>query len=345
MPFLRQVRNRTSFLFSILFGSHCVLVLTKKVRYSIPIHDYYLVKCILALKQYSLVYEDCDEGIKVSFDGVNCFKIPARSLSRQNHILIILLAEGIKDGAIFIQGYKPIQRKTAVYILQEEPARIITSEGIVFRLDSINPGGIIETYVRRIHETYAQPGIILDVGASFGDTPLYFAANGAKVYAIEMVGANFDQMLANLELNPHLASCIIPIHAAVGKDNTVSYGVDRLNRVQTMGGATFVTNKYGENTKTEKVQGATISTIVKQYGINRIDLLKMDCKGCEFFLKKEDLDIVKKIKIEYYSLMTDHMIQTVMSLLNELGYHTIMYKHTPNDTTSMKKHGNILAER
>ena len=50
--------------------------------------------------------------------------------------------------------------------------------------------------------------VIIDVGANSGDTALYFASKGAKVYAFEPVKEYFDMALKNLDLNPELSKNI-----------------------------------------------------------------------------------------------------------------------------------------
>ena len=42
-----------------------------------------------------------------------------------------------------------------------------------------------------------------------------------------------------------------------------------------------------------------LETARKKFKIDHIDLLKMDCKGCEFFLSDNDLKNIDRIKLEY----------------------------------------------
>lgn len=187
--------------------------------------------------------------------------------------------------------------------------------------------------------------VVIDVGASVGDTPLYFASKGARVYAFEMTKTNYDKMMRNLELNPNLSNKITAVHAAVGKDGTIEYYQDSLERINTIGGASFVINKYGKNSAKHVVTGMTIKTILEKFNISSVDLLKLDCKGCELFLNEEDLRTVKRVKIEYFSYLESHKMDSLIKLLRDLNYEVILFKHLTTDISPLAKIGNILAEK
>ena len=89
----------------------------------------------------------------------------------------------------------------------------------------------------------------------------------------------------------------------------------------------------------------TVKTLFDKFNISSVDLLKMDCKGCEAFLNKEDLEIVKRVKIDYIINTKSHKIESVLNLLEELGYEFIIYKHNSFDVNPFKYSGNVLAEK
>lgn len=271
-------------------------------------------------------------------------------MTKEDKLLLSLLDFGIRDGAFFIDKNHdiPIKNEKIIKIIQNEQSTIETSEGIKFFLDSIGPDSIVEIFVRRIHDQYSNDlmnKVVIDVGASVGDTPLYFASKGASVYAFEMTKTNYDKMIRNLELNPNLSKKITPVHAAVGKDETIEYYQDSSERLNSIGGASFVINKYGKNSAKHKVTGMTIKTILDKFNISSVDLLKLDCKGCEFFLNKDDLKHVKRIKIEYFSYLESHKISALVNLLKELNYEVILFKHITTDISPLERMGNILAEK
>ncbi len=343
-----QVKNRFSFIMQVLFSNNCQIKFKNGINFSIESFDHVMILHLLSLERYSQIFQTSENKVEISFDKVNKFYISPNNLTREDKSLLDLLDFGLKEGAIFIDKdhNSPIKNDKTIKIIQDKRSIVQTAEGIRFYLDV--SGAVVEAFVRRIHDQYSNDlmgKVVIDVGASVGDTPLYFASKGATVYAFEMTKTNYDGMLENLKLNPELAKKITPIHCGVGKDEELSYTQDSRELVSACGGASFVTNKYGENAVTQKVQGMTIKTILKKYNISSVNLLKLDCKGCEFFLTKEDLENVKRIKIEYYSHFKSHSIQSLIDLLTSLNFKTIFFKHNTLDIIEFEKHGNILAEK
>ena len=329
--------KKPSFVLSFLFGNK-----VKIFGYQIDVNEYETILQLLAVKRFSNVFDFEKERIKISFDKENYFFISKR-FDKTDKMLLRLLKEGLTDGAYFIDENRqaPKQYTKTIKIIQSKNI-IETFEGVKFHLD--NFGSVVEAFVRRIHDHYSenlQGKIVVDIGAAVGDTPLYFASKGAKVYAIEMTDTNYEAMLKNLELNPDLADKIIPIHMALGKDEMIDYFDDSLGLVNRQGGASFVKKKYESMVK-KHVQGTSLGTIRKKYKLEHIDLLKLDCKGGEFFLKENELSDIDCVKIEYYSLIKEHKVESLVNMLKK-NFDLFTYKHTPNDTSSLMKHGNILA--
>jgi len=109
-----------------------------------------------------------------------------------------------------------------IKIINGDKKIIQTNKGLKFYLESIDPLVFIETFVLKIHNIdfikSLEGKIVVDVGANFGDTALFFASLGAKVYAFEPLKTNYSAMLKNIKLNEHLSDNIIPINAAIGTD-------------------------------------------------------------------------------------------------------------------------------
>ena len=128
---------------------------------------------------------------------------------------------------------------------------------------------------------------------------------------------------------------------AFGKDEMIEYFDDALGLVNRQGGASFVKNKYDGSVK-KQVQGTTLGTLRREHNLEHIDLLKLDCKGGEFFLKENELNNIDTVKIEYYSLIPEHKVESLITLLKK-SFDLFIFKHTPSDTSPIMKHGNILA--
>lgn len=345
-----KIKNKFSVMISILQNKDCHIKFKNGIFFSINVSDYKIILPLLAVERYSQIFKIENNDVCISLDGINKFYILPNKLNPEQKRIIFLLYYGIRDGAYFYDkdhGIKIKNNKT-LQIIQGKQNTVTTFEGIKFFLDSIGPEALIETYVRRIHDSYSnnlENKVVIDVGASIGDTPLYFASKGAKVYAFEMTKINYDHMIRNLELNPKLSNNIVPVHAAIGKDGEIEYSENTLVNESFDGGASFIVNKYGKNSIKRQVAGMTIKSILKKYNISKVELLKLDCKGCEFFLKKDELESVKCVKIEYYSYLKSHKISELVKLLKESGYELILYKHNPDDIGPLQNQGNVLAEK
>ena len=230
---------------------------------------------------------------------------------------------------------------------------IIFSDRVGFRLrfflDSIHPGNtIIETFVREIHSINPKidwnDKIVVDVGAECGDTPLYFASMGAKVFAFEPLKKHFEFFKKNLSLNPALSEKIIPINAAIGKDEQLKFYVSVDDAYGTIA-ASFVSNEQSKNFKYELVDGYKLETARKKFGINHIDLLKMDCKECEFYLTDDDLKDIDRIKLEYTIRDKKYTLDFLLDLLKRNGFKCSIYRANDRGRLSNRISGLIYATK
>jgi FkbM family methyltransferase len=112
---------------------------------------------------------------------------------------------------------------------------------------------------------------ILDCGANIGITALYLASRypKARVFCIEPNDDNFNALRHNTVAEPR----IIPIHGAIVGRACKSV---RLSMTRPAWG-NFIT----EDDCGHEVPAITIGQILKDYGIPRVDLLKVDIEGSE----------------------------------------------------------------
>src|SRR5579864_1629515 len=142
--------------------------------------------------------------------------------------------------------------------------RLHTSDTMVF-------GGVI------IDEEYSFglpvfASVIVDAGANVGLTSIFYAETfpKARIFAIEAERSNFELMLKNVRPYPN----ITPIHAALwGSEGYVSIA-EPLPGASGNWGFTVI-NKPGD------VRAITIPLLMRDFGINHIDLLKIDIEGSE----------------------------------------------------------------
>ena len=352
-PYLRPVKNKYELLFSILFGrspnkiklKNNSVIETKTLQFD-------TILCILGAICYSTSYLVKSNIIELCFDMKNKFIINLNTLTLEDENLLKLLFYAQRHGANFLLNTNisitDFRDKTFNIFELNDKKIIQTSTGIKFYLDSIQPQNtIMETFVQKIHQLNSKDNwndkIIVDVGAECGDTPLYFASLGATVYAFEPVKDHYDAMIRNLTLNPELAKKIIPINAAIGYDGILKFNQSSLAKIS--GVASFVYNVHGKNSKTFEIQGYSIKSAFEKFNIDHIDLLKMDCKGCEFFLDKEDLKNVDKVKIEYLAGENTQKITELYKMLEDSGFKNMIYRGNPFANYSNKLVGRIYGKK
>jgi FkbM family methyltransferase len=122
---------------------------------------------------------------------------------------------------------------------------------------------------------------VVDIGAYIGDTPIYFALNGAKhVYAFEPYPYSYILAKRNISAN-RLDKKITMINAGCGgKKGSMRIKEDYKN----VAGSELVNSGKGK-----RIQIVSLDSIAKRYSLKDA-ALKIDCEGCEY-------DIVLKSKI------------------------------------------------
>lgn len=118
---------------------------------------------------------------------------------------------------------------------------------------------------------------VIDAGACWGDTPLYFAAktgNFGKVFSFEFLERNLKIFKENLNLNPNLKDIIEIIKRPIWKDSKTE-----LNFYEDGVSGVVFFNK-GKNSL-EKLKTISIDDYVKEKKLNKIDFIKIDIEGAE----------------------------------------------------------------
>lgn len=172
---------------------------------------------------------------------------------------------------------------------------------------------ILEVFVGQVYSLVDVKGKeVVDIGASIGDSAIYFVLKGAKkVYAVEPHPIAYNEMLDNIKLN-NMYDRITPINAAIGSKPGFIF-------IETIACANDIaTIYYGTNSNSGsfKVPVITLDQLVKEYNI-KPDVLKMDCEGCEYDMILNDYEHVRMFKeliFEYHEMNG----RKVIELLNKL---------------------------
>lgn len=96
-----QIKNRFSFIKSILFDRNCLIKFKNGINYSIDTSDYTAILHLLAVERYSQIFQITKNGVEISFDGINKFFISSNVLTKEDRLLLSLLDSGKRE-ALFL---------------------------------------------------------------------------------------------------------------------------------------------------------------------------------------------------------------------------------------------------
>lgn len=338
-PFIFVSKNKVSLILSVLCGMKYHKI---ELKNSTIVKFHYLqfntMLAFLGILTYANSYSiRQDKKLEIVFGKRSKFIIPLDNMTFEDRNLILTLFGCLRHGADFVTNDEDFRyrRDKTIKITEENGKRILElSNGIKFYMDSIHPGNTITaTFTQDIHTMHKEENwsgkIVVDVGPECGDTPLYYANLGAKVYAFEPIKAHYDAMIRNIELNPHLAERITPINAAVGKDGMLTFYQNTKADIAEM--ASYVYNVHGNDVKTTQVKGYSFKSIFTEFNINHIDLFKIDCKGCEFELTPKVLENVDAVKISNtYDENPERRQEKLIDMLESAGFRCVAYRVNPN---------------
>ena len=196
---------------------------------------------------------------------------------------------GAVAGVIAFRLFGRPQELTVRPVELRHPVRLRpgTTDGRVFR--DVVRGGEYE-----LVEMDRSPQTIVDVGANIGITSIYFANRypEARIIAVEPEASNYEILVRNAARY----RSITPIRAAIwSRDGEVNIGLD-LDATEA--------DKWGFHVRDNgiPVRALTMRTLMREAGIGRIGLLKMDVEGDEheIFQVSDWMECVDALAIELH---------------------------------------------
>jgi FkbM family methyltransferase len=185
---------------------------------------------------------------------------------------------------------------------------ILLSNGFDIRIKCrLNKGTDIsllaEIFVRKVYGDDFKGKTILDVGAYNGDSAIHFARRGADfVIGLEPDPQNYELAIENLRLNKledqvklfNLALSPTPGESLFSTNSTTP-NISRLEQEGT------------ENSGALSVATTSVKELIdylRYLGLGRIDLMKMNCEGCEYGIianmPPEVLESIQEIILEFH---------------------------------------------
>ncbi|RIV22588.1 FkbM family methyltransferase [Fibrisoma montanum] len=171
--------------------------------------------------------------------------------------------------------------------------------------------------------------VVIDVGANAGffDIQLLSKIGQATIYAYEPMPANVQTFQQTLQQNAPLQQSVRLFQMAVtGKPlDQLDLYAEAAEKSQVVASAFAGFN--GNNTQRITVPCVTLADIIRNNGLESVDLLKLDCEGSEYdIIYNTDPDLVRciqKMVVEVHNLDKDrNNIDTFNAYLRSLGFDT-----------------------
>ena len=171
----------------------------------------------------------------------------------------------------------------------------------VFVICRYTTGGDIhnlcEIFVDEFYGSNFKEKIVIDVGMSNGDSALYFAYCGARLtVGLEPHPSSFTLACENVSAN-NMEDRILTLNSALSDSlNSVELLVSEdAPNVSSLNPTREIRDSY-QFTSKMNVESLTFEDVMKRCNVEKIDLLKMDCEGCEYeIISKMSEDTMKCI--------------------------------------------------
>lgn len=258
--------------------------------------------------------------------------VPSGSLGATTIRTLVALAY---NGAHFVQKRSGAPQE---WLLDIPRGYLETPLGLRFSLDSVSYPIFSETFIYDIH--YQGPDllgkIVFDVGANVGDTALYYASQGAEVFAFEPDPINFELLRRNVSLNNGLSSRIHLRQFAIGHSGRSTFHAG-------LGGASGALEDRGTVIEVESLD---LAGAFDQAGVSNAFLLKADCKGCEYqIVQQREISQFERVSVEYAPISGLGDLKFLMERLRQAGFGRFrVFKHN-GDSYSTAHRGIIEATR
>ncbi len=157
----------------------------------------------------------------------------------------------------------------------------------------VNEAAILNPYLGPGYLTLPEDAIVVDIGANIGDFTMQSArlCPQGRVIAVEPVSEHVRMIAVQTLLNS--VENVTCFHAALGgSEGEVDIHID---------GAQSSAHRSGR--RAERVRLTTLSKLMREVGIDRITLLKLDCEGAEWDIlaaAEEVLPQVEQICMEFH---------------------------------------------
>lgn len=203
----------------------------------------------------------------------------------------------------------------------EPPRASITYKGkrLTFNYGHLEPFSLGEVFGWGSYDPFTKGidfsnRVVIDIGAAFGDTPVYFAVLGAnKVVAIEPVSSLFKLTEENVKLNKLESVCNV-MHVGIGRAPLEDISLDSTFNV-VFGGYKPLAAEFTPASRTPVI---TLESLVEKYAVHD-GVLKIDCEGWEYdILESASNELLRKF--EYFIVEYHYGYESLEKKFNSAGF-------------------------
>ena len=208
-----------------------------------------------------------------------------------------------------------------------------------------------EFFYRNVYKDlpFKENGTVIDLGAHVGSFTLYSLSRGAgKVIAVEP----FEKNANNMKKTFSKYNNIIVENAAIYKeDGTHDFFVGELSGWSSLGIEDHDRYLSDKRFVKETVKTVTLKSLLEKYGIEKIDVLKMDVEGSEYdifeTITSDMLKNIDNILLEYHYTPDKNKLKVILNRLTQNDFTYAVYKQSTVELADIENDdfGIIIAKR
>jgi FkbM family methyltransferase len=208
------------------------------------------------------------------------------------------------------------------------PTRVVLRDGTRFEAPpDVNPTRAVNgIYFKHCYTPsgfeVGEQDVVVDVGANIGVFSVFAASRSrARIVAIEPHPANVEFLLKNVKANGHSGIEVVAA-ALTDRRGSVRLRVERKGVMHRLVEA----DERARPEASLEVPGETLDELVVSRGVDRIDLLKMDCEGAEGRILRSlapaVLQRIGRLAMEFHDDASPLHHDELQRLLEERGFTT-----------------------